>query len=68
MCVCVCVCVLLITDSAAIPNAPFGYRLPGRVTVDLCLPADSLDPGDTPHHDARCPAVGNTLMSAAGAA
>jgi hypothetical protein len=28
--------------------------------VDLTLPADSFEPGLSPHQDARCPAVGNT--------
>src|SRR6476659_45191 len=52
------------TESAAIPKAPLRYRSPGRVLVDFTLPADSFDPGQTPHHDARCCAVGKTLISA----
>ena len=30
------------------------------------LPADSLCPGQSPAHETRCPAVGNTDMSRAG--
>src|SRR6516165_12345943 len=52
------------TDRAATPSAPLRYGFPGRVFVDLTRPAASLDPGESPHHDARCPTVGNTLMSA----
>ena len=33
------------------------------VLLDLTRPADSLDPGDNPAQDARCPAEGNTLIS-----
>jgi hypothetical protein len=38
--------------------------LPGRVFFDFTLPADSLDPGAVPAQEARCPAVGNTVVSA----
>jgi hypothetical protein len=31
--------------------------------VDFTRPADSLEPGLTPAHDARCAAVGNWVMS-----
>src|SRR4051812_42613178 len=51
-------------DIAETPSAPLRYGLPGRVLVDLIRPADSLQPGETPAQDARCPALGNTLMSA----
>src|ERR1035437_2441653 len=49
---------------AAIPRAPLREALPGRVRVDLTRPADSFDPGHTLAHEAKCPAVGNLLMSA----
>ena len=51
-------------DIAETPSAPLRYGLPGRVLVDLIRPADWLEPGETPAQEARCPAVGNTLMSA----
>ena len=51
-------------DRAATPRAALRWRLPGRVFADLIRPADSSLPGETPAQDARCAAVGNTLMSA----
>ena len=51
-------------DRAATPRAALRWRLPDRVLADLTRPADSLLPGETPAQDARCSAVGNTLMSA----
>jgi hypothetical protein len=38
--------------------------LPGRVLLDLTLPADSLLPGVVPAHDASCPAIGKRVISA----
>src|SRR6266851_2310147 len=49
---------------AAMPRAPLRQGLPGRVWADLTRPADSLLPGQVPAQDARCPAVGNRVMSA----
>jgi len=48
---------------AAMPSAPLRCRLPGRVFVDFTRPADSLDPGAVPAHEARWAAVEDTLMS-----
>src|SRR4051812_19447035 len=50
-------------DIAETPSAPLRYGLLGRVFVDLIRPADSLEPGETPAQEAKCPALGNTLMS-----
>jgi hypothetical protein len=52
-------------DAASAPRAFFAYRFPGRVFVDFTRPADSLQPGAVPAHDARCAAVGNTIMRSA---
>src|SRR5881409_174495 len=51
-------------ERAAMPRAPLRYRLPGRLLVDLTLPADSLAPGAVPTQDASCSEVGKTVMSA----
>ena len=40
------------------------FRLPPPVVPDLRLPPVMLFPGHIRAHDANCPAVGNTLMSA----
>jgi hypothetical protein len=48
-------------DIAETPSAPLRYGFPGRVFVDLIRPADWLEPDETPAHEAKCPALGNTV-------
>ena len=48
---------------AASLSAMFSHFEPFRVFPDRRLPADWSLPGHCPAHDARCWAVGNTLMS-----
>jgi hypothetical protein len=49
---------------AASVSAIESQREPLRVRPERRLPADSSLPGQSPAQDAKCPAVGNTDMSA----
>ena len=48
---------------AASVNATFSHFGPGRVRPEWFLPPDTCSPGHTPAQEARCAAVGKTLMS-----
>src|SRR6185503_4716294 len=51
---------------SSVPCGQVGVLATGggdRGLPDECLPADSLLPGHTPAHEARCPALGKRAMS-----